>query len=72
MMRLSVVLAITSDFLFRPVLPFSRALKWFCPEARLMIFPVRVFLYRLSVAWCVFSFIFIKVSVPMRRITFLQ
>ena len=53
--RLRVVLAITSDFLLRPVLPFSLELKWFCPEVRLIIFPFLLSLYRLAVALCVFS-----------------
>ena len=52
----NVWLVTTSDFLLRPVLPFSLALKWFCPAVRFMIFPVLVTLYRLAVALCVFSF----------------
>ena len=47
----------TSDFLLRPSLPFSLALKWFCPAARFIILPDLVRLNRLAVALCVFSFI---------------
>lgn len=60
MTRLRVVLTTTSDFLLRPTLPFSRALKWFWPAARFKIFPFGVRLKRLAVALWVLSFGIIK------------
>lgn len=56
MIRFSVVLTTTSDFLLRPVFPFSRALKWFWPLVRFRILPFGVRLKRLAVALWVLSF----------------
>lgn len=56
MIRSKVGLITWSDFLLRPILPLSRALKWFCPEVLLIILPVLVFLNLFAVALCVFNF----------------